>query len=122
MIEEDENIEVIKWFFIYLVYGVNKIHIYIIHSILGYKYKGAVSLYQKLFCKDHSTGRDDEFIRDYDFLHLTKGHLINSDVEPQKIDKYLKKHNMILIDNKIYDTTYRYEKQIYKDIARKLEN
>lgn len=40
-----------------------------IHSILGYKYKEGLKFYQKLFLKDHSTGRID-FLLSYNPLSV----------------------------------------------------
>jgi len=57
--EANNMIEEIRQFLFYLVYDSHKLHIYLIHSILGYKYKGAQKLYQKLFLKDKSTGKID---------------------------------------------------------------
>ncbi|MEA2018819.1 MAG: hypothetical protein U9N59_10265, partial [Campylobacterota bacterium] len=59
--DENENmmIEEIRGFFFYLIYGPSKMHIYLIHSILGYKYDGARKMYYKLFLKDKSTGKAD---------------------------------------------------------------
>lgn len=69
--EQDEKISVkyVMWFFFYLIYGKSKIDIFMIHSILGYKYDGAKKLYQKLFCKDHSTGRNNDFLHHIDILN-----------------------------------------------------
>lgn len=71
----DEALSRIQWFLFYLIYGRNKIDIFMIHSILGYKYDGAVKLYKKLFLKDHTTGKDNNFLLHRDILSLQYYHL-----------------------------------------------
>ena len=67
----------VQWFFFYLIYGKNKVDIFMIHSILGYKYDGAKELYQKVFCKDHSTGKSEDFLHHTDILNLQLDDLKN---------------------------------------------
>lgn len=75
---EDVNIynksllQKVRWFLFYLVYDANKIDIFMIHSILGYKYDGAVKVYQKLFFKDHHTGKNENFLHHIDILNLSE--------------------------------------------------
>jgi len=90
----DEALSRIQWFLFYLIYGRNKIDIFMIHSILGYKYDGAVKLYQKIFLKDHTTGKDNNFLLHRNVLSLQYYHIdsefysllenISNSLEPQK--------------------------------------
>lgn len=75
--DEEDTLFRIRWFLFYLIYDKHKTHIFIIHSILGYKYDGAVKLYQKLFLKDHTTGKDNDFLHHTDILNLQYYHLDN---------------------------------------------
>ncbi len=78
LLDENENdIKIVQWFFFYLIYGKNAFDIFMIHSLLGYKYKGATKLYQKLFCKGHTTGDNDNFLHHTDIFKLQKKHLDN---------------------------------------------
>ena len=74
---EQEVLLEIRWFLFYLIYGKQKADIFMIHSILGYKYDGAVKLYQKLFLKDHTTGKANDFLHHTDILHLDYYHIDN---------------------------------------------
>jgi len=66
---KEKSIKTIRNYIFYLIYDKNKTHIYMIHSILGYKYKEGLKFYQKLFLKDHSTGRID-FLLSYNPLSV----------------------------------------------------
>ena len=73
--DNEQDIKIIQWFFFYLIYGKNELDIFMIHSMQGYKYASAAKLYQKLFCKDHSTGRKDDFLHHTNIFNLQKKHL-----------------------------------------------
>lgn len=75
----EDALKEVQVFLFYLIYNSNQTHIYLIHSILGYKYKEGVKLYQQLFLKDHTTGTNDDFLLHTDVfsanhLHLEAGH------------------------------------------------
>jgi len=130
---EADTLNSIGWFFTYLVYGSSKIHIMMIHSILGYKYKGAVMLYQKLFCKDRTTGKQHNFSYHHDFLHLSKESLYSerhiagrlllptTEGEKQELDKYMREFSEFDFVTEqdgitIYDDSDCYNKIIYQTI------
>lgn len=46
----------------YVIYDMNKIDIYQINQVLGYRYTSIVKLYNYLFQLDHSTGNNQKFI------------------------------------------------------------
>ena len=75
-----DGIETVQWFLFYLLYGGHKWDIYAIHSILGYKYDGAVKVYQKLFLKDHTTGKSNDFLLDFNIFALTEKHLVHEPI------------------------------------------
>jgi len=67
-----------KYFLWYLEYGGNKEHIYIVNSVLGYRYKGVIELYIHIFQKEHKTAEQKEFL-----LHSTilTSYITDSDLE-----------------------------------------
>ncbi len=75
--EEDKarGIQLVRWFLFHLVYGKNKFNIFMIHSILGYKYSSATKVCQKLFCNDHTTGGNDDFLHHTNILGIQEKHL-----------------------------------------------
>lgn len=131
---DDERINTVRWFFIYLIYGSSKIDIFMIHSILGYKYKGAVKLYQKLFLKDHSTGKNNDFLHHTNFLYINKENLVNdrevskfvyTPENLKKLKQWVKRNKYLSYERKddkliIYNSSECYEKQIYKQIIHDL--
>lgn len=131
-IDADVDIKAIQWFIYYLIYGANKIDIFMIHSILGYKYQNAVKLYTKLFCKDHSTGKSTNFLHHLDFLNITENSLRApkekiasmelTDYNLAEIQKYISSNENLSyrIDNTmiiIEDSSDSYDKSIYTTIA-----
>ncbi|MCT7603814.1 hypothetical protein N5U17_06165 [Aliarcobacter butzleri] len=72
---EEAPLEKVKWLLFYLIYDGNKSDIFMIHSILGYKNDIAKKLYQKLFLKDHNTGKNDNFLHHTDILNITEDKL-----------------------------------------------
>ena len=134
---EDEycDIKYIQWFLTYLVYGSQQIHILIIHSILGYKYIGATKLYQKLFCKDHSTGRRNDFLLHSDYFYLTREELYNdkditaeiayTPINEQETKEYiLTDSNLSYTSNNqtitIYTSSCCYDKSIYTELINNM--
>lgn len=72
---KEESLTTIRWMLHYFVYSKHNEDLYMIHSILGHKNKSATKLYQKLFLKDHSTGRKNDFILHQKTLEITYHHL-----------------------------------------------
>lgn len=89
--------EKVRWFLFYLIYDANKIDIFMIHSILGYKYKGAVKVYQKIFLKDHSTGNRDEFSHHIDILSASESSFYDREHEAEydkQLNEMIKYHKL----------------------------
>jgi len=107
---EKEGLEYVKFLLMYLAYSAHAIDIYMIHQIQGYKYKGAVKLYQKLFVKDYSTGRRVDFVNEFNLLSLTEssfettkkviqGILPKTSANLKAIKKLLREDKTYTIDN-----------------------
>jgi hypothetical protein len=97
----EENIKIVRWFVAYLVYGGNNIHILMIHMIIGYKYAGAVKLYQKLFLKDKSTGKKEDFLHHTSFLTIDTYNLYEDSIHSTYIDT--QEMRKFLEDESIYN-------------------
>jgi len=70
----------LQTYIFYMMYGAHKIDIYLIHSILGYKYKNAVDLYKKIFLKGSRTGSNDNFLL-HTYIFDIKLNIIDSEIE-----------------------------------------
>ncbi|MCT7466493.1 hypothetical protein N5T78_07885 [Aliarcobacter cryaerophilus] len=98
--EQNERlIKNVKLFLFYLIYDFNKIDIFMINSILGYKYDEAVKFYQKLFLKDRSTGKNDNFTYHTDIINMDINNFYdrNHEAEYDKLLEETIKHKSLKI-------------------------
>jgi len=103
-------IQRVRWFLFYLIYDANKVDIFMIHSILGYKYDGAVKVYQKIFLKDHNTGRNDNFLHHTDILNISENSVYNREHEAnyEKILNDIIEYKSLKKNQIKKDRTYQY--------------
>lgn len=117
----------VRWFLFYLIYDANKIDIFLVHSILGYKYEGAVKVYQKLFLKDNTTGSNKDFLHHTDVLNISQNSVYDRTHEA-KYDKWL--NDLAKLKELKNDSTYKdilEEKMyayssLYKQILTSMKN
>ncbi len=73
---EEKVPDQVSTFLIYLLYGKHISSALLIHSLLGYRYKGAMLVYQKLFLKDKKAGNSEKsFLYDIDITNYTEQNL-----------------------------------------------
>ena len=116
----EENIKTVRWFVAYLIYGRHNIHILMIHMIIGYKYQGVVKLYQKLFLKDKSTGKKENFLHHTNFSTIDIYNLFEDSIHStypntQEMKKFLKDE---YVDKADFSSQYTIESQDDKLILR----
>lgn len=117
--EENNNelLQRVRWFLFYLIYDAKKIDIFMIHSVLGYKYDGAVKVYQKLFLKDATTGKNDNFLHHTNVLNVSENSIYDREHEA-KYDLLLSEiveYKGLKEKEKLLDSTYKYalEEKMY---------
>lgn len=88
---DNDCLETIRWYFFYLIYDKHKIDIFLIHSILGFKFNGATKLFKKLFLKDHSTGKNNNFLHHTHIEDIDKDSLHEDNFIYEQIIRRIKK-------------------------------
>lgn len=101
-----EHLEDVSLFIFYLLYGKGKVHIYLIHSLLGIETKPIRDFYLKLFLKDKKTGTDKNFLRHTICDPRGMSFVINDYdlVKKEKIHKYLDYENLNIEEQELIDT------------------
>ncbi len=93
--DNPDYIKYIQWFITYLIYDSHVMHVMMIHMPLGYKTEEIRKLYIKLFRKDKSTGKKDNFLYHSDFSGITKERLYETDKCMYKLTNSKKNRNAI---------------------------
>lgn len=93
--DNPDYIKYIQWFITYLIYGSHVMHVMMIHMPLGYKTEEIRKLYIKLFRKDKSTGKKDNFLYHSDFSRITVERLYETDKCIYKLPNNIKNRNAI---------------------------